>query len=80
MAEFSWEDNTKEIFDKAVSLPPAPFRKATEKSITEALTSKIGENGTVTEDVLVECIKEVTPKPFLKMGMKKIKPLLKNPQ
>jgi len=78
MADFTWEDNTKEIFDKAVSLPPAPFRKTTENSITEALVAKIGEQGTVTEAVLVEVIKEVTPKPFLKMGMKKIKPLLKN--
>jgi len=78
MADFTWEDNTKEIFDKTISLPPAPFRKTTENSLIEALVEKIGEEGTVTEAALVACIKEVTPKPFLKMGMKKIKPLLKN--
>ncbi len=78
MVNFNWEDNTKEIFDMAVSTPPAPFRKITEQSITEALIGKVGEEGTVTEQCLVECIKEVTPKPYLKMGMKKLKPLLKN--
>ncbi len=77
MAEFTWEDNTKEIFDKCVEMAPGPFRKITEKSLLEALEKKIGDGGTVTEPSIVECIKEVTPKPFLAMGMKKLKPLLK---
>ncbi len=77
MSEFNWEDNTEEIFEKACSTPPAPFRKLTRKSIVKALVKKVGEGGSVSEACLVESIKEVTPKPYLAMGMKKLKPLLK---
>ena len=77
MADFNWEDNTEEIFDKVVSLTPKPFQKMTVKGISEALVKRIGEGGSVTEAVLVDCIKEVTPKPFLAMGMKKIQHMLK---
>ena len=79
MADFTWEENSKAIFDTACKLAPKPFQQITKKSLNEALEKRIGEGGSVTEEVLLECIKEVTPKPFLAMGMKKIKPLLTNP-
>ena len=77
MAEFKWEENTKEIYEKCINLAPGPFRKITKKTLDECLTKKLGDGGTVTEPVLVDAIKECTPKPFLKMGMKQLKPLLK---
>ena len=49
MADFKWEGNTKEIFDKAVGLSPKPFQKQAQKAMTEAMVKKIGEDGTVTE-------------------------------
>ena len=79
MADFKWEDNTKEIFELVTSLSPKPFRKRTIEMLTGALEAKVGADQPVTEEILVACIKEVTPKPFLPMGMKKIKHLLKNP-
>ena len=77
MANFNWDANTEEIYEKCISLAPGPFRKITRKSLDEALGKRLGDDGTVTEPVLVDCIKECTPMPFLAMGMKKLKPLLK---
>ncbi len=78
MPNFQFEDNTEEIYKLAISLSPGPFRKKAEKMLDESIAKRIGEDGTVTEQVLVESIKESTPKPFVPMGMKKIKHLLKN--
>jgi hypothetical protein len=77
MVNFTWQDNTEEIYEKCISLSPGPFRQITRKNLTEAIEKRVGADGVVTEDILVSCIKEVTPKPFLAMGMKKIDPMLK---
>ena len=77
MAEFAWDGNSKEIFDKMISGSPKPFQEMTRKRATEALTTKVGDGGTITPEILVEVIKEITPKPFLAMAMKAIEPLLK---
>lgn len=78
MADLNWDGNTKEIYDKVLAMTPAPFRKLSEKNLTEAIVRRVGDGGTVTEDIIVASIKEVTPKPFLAMGMKQIEHLLKN--
>ena len=77
MVDLIWQDNSEEIFEKCISLAPGPFRKITRKNLTEAIEKKVGAEGMVSEDILVACIKEVTPKPFLAMGMEKIQPMLK---
>jgi hypothetical protein len=77
MVDLIWQDNTEEIYEKCISLAPGPFRKITRKNLTEALEKKVEAEGIVSEEVLVACIKEVTPKPFLAMGMEKIQPMLK---
>ncbi len=77
MTDFKWEGNTKEIFDLITSLSPKPFRQRTIQMLTDALEAKVGNENPVTEEIIVECIKEVTPKPFLPLGLKKIKHLLK---
>ena len=76
MAELNWEGNTKEIFDVSTGLTPGPFRKKAQQMMMEAIIKRVGEGGTVTEEVVVECMKETTPKPFVPIGLKKIRHLL----
>ena len=47
----------------------------TEKKMLEGEEKKAGESGTVTEDMLEEVVKEITPKPFVAMALKNIEPL-----
>ncbi|OGL39394.1 MAG: hypothetical protein A2042_05790 [Candidatus Schekmanbacteria bacterium GWA2_38_11] len=76
MADFVWEGKTKEMYDKLISNSPKPFQEMTRKRMTESLTKKVGDGGTVTQEILLEIVKEITPKPFLAMAMKSIEPLL----
>jgi hypothetical protein len=39
------------------------------------MTYKAGDSGTITEDIVIESVKEVTPKPFVGMALKGIEPL-----
>jgi hypothetical protein len=75
MAEFNWQDNSKAMFDKLIEGSPKPFRAMTEKKMLEGLTKKAGDGGTVTEDMLVEVVQEITPKPFVAMALKSVEPL-----
>ncbi|OGL41400.1 MAG: hypothetical protein A2043_05395 [Candidatus Schekmanbacteria bacterium GWA2_38_9] len=77
MAEFAWEGNSKEIYDKLISGSPKPFQEMTRKKANETLVAKVGDGGKVTPEILVEVVKEITPKPFLAMAMKSIEPLIK---
>jgi hypothetical protein len=47
----------------------------TEKKLMEALNKKAGDAAVVTEDMLIECVKEITPKPFIAMALKALEPL-----
>jgi hypothetical protein len=42
----------------------------------EGLGKKAGDAGAVTEDMVVEVVKEITPKPFIAMALKSIEPLM----
>ncbi len=75
MADLTWEGKTKEMYDKLIANTPAPFRKMSEKNLTAAI-EKNAESGKVTQDVIVDSVKEVTPKPFVKMALKSIDDLL----
>ncbi len=61
MAELNWENNSKAMFDKLIESSPKPFRAMTEKKLLAAMTAKAGDSGTVTEDIVIESVKEVTP-------------------
>ena len=78
MAELQWEANSKLMYDKLIESSPKPFRAMTQKKLTEAIVAKVGDGGMVTEDVVVACTKEVTPKPFVGMALKHIEPLMSN--
>ena len=75
MAELKWEGNSKQMFDKLIESSPKPFRAMTEKKMQEGLEKKAGESGAVTEDMLEEVVKEITPKPFVAMALKNLEPL-----
>ena len=76
MAELNWQDNSKEMFDKLIESSPKPFRAMTEKKMKDGIEKKAGEGGAVTEDIIIEVVKEVTPKPFVAMALKSIDPLI----
>lgn len=76
MAELNWQDNSKEMFQKLIEGSPKPFRAMTEKKMMEGITKKAGDAGNVTEDLVIEVVKEITPKPFVAMAMKSIEPLI----
>jgi hypothetical protein len=76
MAELNWQGNSKAMFDKLIESSPKPFRAMTEKKMMEGIEKKAGEGGAVTEDIVVEVVKEITPKPFVAMALKNIEPLM----
>jgi hypothetical protein len=75
MADLTWEKNSKAMFDKCIEGSPKPFRAMTEKKLKDALAKKAGDAGVVTEDIIIDCVKEITPKPFIAMALKAIEPL-----
>ncbi len=75
MADLTWEKNSKAMFDKCIEGSPKPFRAMTEKKLTEALAKKAGDAAVVTEDMIIECVKKITPKPFVAMALKTLEPL-----
>ncbi len=76
MAELNWQDNSKEMCEKLIEGSPKPFRAMTEKKMMEGIEKKAGEGGAVTEDIVIEVVKEITPKPFVAMAMKSIETLI----
>jgi hypothetical protein len=76
MAELNWQGKSKEMFQKLIEGSPKPFRAMTEKKMLEGLAKKSGDAGSVTEDMVVEVVKEITPKPFIAMALKSIEPLM----
>ena len=75
MADLTWEKNSKAMFDKCIEGSPKPFRPMTEKKLLEALEKKAGDAKKVTEDMVIDAVKEITPKPFLPMALKALEPL-----
>jgi hypothetical protein len=75
MADLTWGKNSKEMFNKCIEGSPKPFRAMTEKKLMDVLTKKAGDTGIISEDMLIECVKEITPKPFVAMALKAIEPL-----
>ena len=76
MAELNWQDNSKEMFEKLIEGSPKPFRAMTKKKMIDGIEGKAGDGGEVTEDIVIEVVKEVTPKPFVGMAMKSIETLI----
>jgi hypothetical protein len=75
MAELNWDGNSKAMFDAMIEGSPKPFRAMTEQKLKAALEAKAGDGGTVTEAMIEEAVKEITPKPFVAMALKNLEPL-----
>ena len=74
MAELNFQDNSKTMVEKLIESSPKPFRAMTEKKLMEGLEKKAG-GGAVTEDMVIEVVGEITPKPFVAMALKSIEGL-----
>ena len=74
MAELNWQGNSKTMVEKLIEGSPKPFRAMTEKKMIEGLEKKAG-GGEVTEDMVIEVVGEITPKPFVAMALKSIEGL-----
>jgi len=75
MVDLLWDKNSKAMFAKCIEGSPKPFRAMTEMKLMDALTEMAGDTGVVSEDMLIECVKEITPKPFVLMALNSIEPL-----
>lgn len=75
MAELTYEGNSKAMIEKLVESSPKPFRAMTEKKLNAGIEAKAGDGGVVTEAIVEETVKEITPKPFVAMALKGIEAL-----
>jgi hypothetical protein len=73
--ELTWEGNSKLMFDKIVSSAPKFFRVMAENKLRENICRKVEILGKVTENTIIECIKEITPKSFIAATIKSVEPL-----
>jgi hypothetical protein len=62
------------MVEKLIEGSPKPFRAMTEKKMMEGLEKKAG-GAAVTEDMVIEVVGEITPKPFVAMALKSIEGL-----
>jgi hypothetical protein len=74
MADLTYEGNSEAMITKLIESSPKPFRAMTEKKLLAGLEAKSG-GAAVTEDMVVETVKEITPKPFVAMALKGIEDL-----
>ncbi len=74
MADLTYEGNSEAMIKKLVESSPKPFRAMTEKKLLAGLEAKAGD-GAVTEAMIEETVKEITPKPFVGMALKSIEEL-----
>jgi len=72
---FVWEDNSKAMFDKTVESSPVFVRPVVRRRLMQAVEKKAKKSGVVTEELLIACIKETTPDPFIEKAMSDIEPL-----
>lgn len=79
MATLNFVENAEAIYNKSISATPILFRSNTREGLTQLLLDQFGEEGEIDEAAIVAVIKEHTPRPFLGLGMKAIKPLLSDP-
>lgn len=69
-----WEQNSRLMFNKLIEATPRPFRTMTQKKLLDAITKRVNPSRIVTEGIILECVKEVTPKPFVMMTLKALEP------
>ncbi len=72
MADFKWQGNSAEMFEKLIKAPPMPLRPMVKKSMTKTLTEKVGDGGEVLPEHVVEAVRKSTPPPFVSNALKNV--------
>jgi hypothetical protein len=62
----TWENNSKEMFEKALDTTPFFVRPLAKKKIMDGIIAKVGEKKTVSEDTVMISVKESTDEKFTK--------------
>ncbi len=70
-----WKGNSKAMYDKVIGSMPEMLRSMMSGKFKKTIVAKAGDNGTVTEDMVIEAVKETTPGPFIDKTLKDIEPL-----
>ncbi|MFC1671260.1 hypothetical protein ACFL20_12785 [Spirochaetota bacterium] len=70
ISKLEWTGNSSKMFEDLVASVPAPFRSSTKDRLNEAIMKRAGGEGRVTENIISDSVREVTPKPFVKSAMK----------
>jgi hypothetical protein len=71
-----WQGNSEKILDLLVQSSPLGFRSRVREKLVRAIT-ELAVNNIIDEDIVVQAAKIVTPKPFLAIAMRNVKPYLK---
>ncbi len=73
----SWQGNAEKILDLLVQSSPLGFRSRVRDKLIGAIR-KLAVKNMADEDIVVRAAEIVTPKPFLAIAMRKVKPYLKS--
>ncbi len=72
-----WRGNSEKILDLLVQSSPLGFRSRVREKLVRSIT-ELAVNNIIDENTVVQAAKIVTPKPFLAIAMRNVKPFLKN--
>jgi hypothetical protein len=72
-----WQGNAEKILDLLVQSSPLGFRSRVREKLVRAIKD-LAANNIIDEDTVVQAAKIVTPKPFLAIAMRNVKPYLKD--
>ncbi len=73
--QLSWKGNSKAMFDRAVNASPFFIRPISSRQLKKAIVAGTGSRNIVTEDLVIECVKEVTPDAFVEKTLQDIESL-----
>jgi hypothetical protein len=66
--QFIWRENAKVMYEKVIEATPWLFRHFTRSGLNKGLTGK--GCGEVTEDIMYQVVREVTPAAHLEASLK----------
>ena len=73
----AWQGNAEKILDLLVQSSPLGFRSRVREKLMRSIND-LAANNIIDENTVVQAAKIVTPKPFLAIAMRNVKPYLKD--
>ena len=70
-----WMGSSHAMYEQAIAGTPRPFRSKTKKKLYEALEGRTQQDEVITEDMLIECVEEITPAGFAGLATKRLEPM-----